>query len=151
MKRFYPDSLPPFLLEPRSDHFQIQKIGDDVGEGVVSLIPFYKGQVLFAFTGFLLNEITQYTLKVSDGLHLHDPFFMGKVLHSCNPNSSCDMESRIFTAVRDIEPGELITMDYMETETDLFKSFPCRCGAANCRGWIGSQQNQFAANEAGRW
>ena len=139
MKRFYPESLPQFMLEPQESHFAIQQIGHEVGEGVVACVPFVKGQVLFGFTGFLINEITQYSLKISDGLHLHDPFFMGKVLHSCDPNTHCDMNERVFIALRDIQPGDIVTMDYMQTESELFKSFPCRCGAACCRGWVGQK------------
>jgi hypothetical protein len=134
--RFYPDVMPYFANEPTRDLFDIVKVSDGVGVGVMTCQDFKTGDVLFSFTGFFSGEITQYTLQVSDGLHLHDPFFMGRVLHSCDPNSSCNMETRTFYALRDIKAGEFITMDYCETEDYLFKTFPCCCGADNCRGEV---------------
>lgn len=134
--RFYPDALPPFANEPTRERFSIEQLGDTVGEGVVALVPFQPGETIFAFTGFFSNEITQFSLQVQEGLHLHDPYFMGKILHSCDPNASCDMEHRVFIALRPINPGDFITMDYAETEDYLFKSFPCQCGAENCRGIV---------------
>lgn len=136
MTRFYPDSLPPYPLEPSTEDFAILDLGA-VGQGVVTLKPFHQGEVLFVFSGFLTTEISQFTLQVSKGVHIHDPFFMGKVLHSCDPNTYCDMERRMFTALRPIASGECITMDYMQTETELFKSFVCNCGADHCRKVIG--------------
>eukprot|EP00438_Fugacium_kawagutii_P027767 Skav220622 [mRNA] locus=scaffold112:95519:96066:+ [translate_table: standard] len=67
---------------------------------------------------------------------------MGKVLHSCEPNSRCDVWSRQFHAVLPIQAGELVTMDYASTEPRLFRDFVCQCGAKNCRGEItGYAQN----------
>lgn len=134
--RFYPDSYPQFEYEPTKDRFEIRKIGDNVGEGVVALVPLQPGEIAFRFAGVLLNDITLFTLQYAPGLHLHDPFFMGKILHSCAPNLSCDMTKREFTVVRPIMPGDLLTMDYEETEDVLFRPFMCGCGAASCRGLI---------------
>lgn len=136
MKRFYPDFIPMFPNEPKVYQFKIVTISEKVGEGVVSKTVFSKGDIVFAFTGVVLDFITQFTLRDKQGQHIHDPFFMGKVLHSCDPNTTCDMEKRTFTAKRDILPGELITMDYEETEASLFKPFLCQCGAKNCKGLI---------------
>jgi len=36
-------------------------------------------------------------------------------------------------AVRDIKPGEQLTIDYAWTED---RAIPCLCGSPNCRGWI---------------
>jgi len=56
--------------------------------------------------------------------------------HSCNPN----LVSRIlkghilYTSLRDITPGEELTVDYnFSNDTDRVS---CSCGAANCRGTI---------------
>ncbi|MBF0478122.1 MAG: SET domain-containing protein-lysine N-methyltransferase [Candidatus Omnitrophica bacterium] len=142
--RFYPDSLPEFPYEPKPGDFRIQKIGDSVGNGVMALKSFLPGDIVFAFTGFLVTEITQYSLRYRNGLHVHDPFFMGKVLHCCNPNTYCNMETRQFIAVQAINPGELITMDYLQTEDVLFKPFNCSCGAPNCRGYVSSREEALA-------
>lgn len=136
MKRFYPDTVPPFAYEPTGERFEVRTIDDRNGQGAVALVPFEPGEIVFRFTGFATSEITQFTLQYSKDLHLHDPFFMGKVLHSCEPNMSCDMVTRTFTALRRIEAGECITMDYEQTEDILFKPFDCACGAPACRHHI---------------
>lgn len=134
--RFYPDFMPPFEYEPTGDRFAIQAVDGGRGQGVVALVPFQPGDIVFRFTGFFSSEITQFSLQYAPGLHLHDPFFMGKVLHSCSPNTWCDMATRTYTAVRAIAPGECVTMDYEQTEDVLYRAFHCGCGAPNCRGLI---------------
>ncbi len=63
--------------------------------------------------------------------------------HSCDPN--CDAvidDDRIWIeTIRDVEPGEELAYDYAyileERHTPAAKRrFPCRCGAASCRGTI---------------
>lgn len=134
--RFYPDCVPPYAYEPTTDDFEIRQFDDGKGQGVVALRSFEPGEIVFRFTGFLLNEITQFSLQFGDDLHIHDPYFMGKVLHACDPSMSCDIKTRTFTALRHIEPGEIVTMDYAETEEILFKPFMCGCGSLNCRGYV---------------
>lgn len=134
--RFYPDSVPPYAYEPTSENFEIRQFDDGKGQGVVALRAFEPGEIVFRFTGFLVNEITQFSLQLGENMHIHDPFFMGKVLHSCDPNMVCDMKTRTYTAVRAIQPGECVTMDYASTEDFLFRSFQCSCGAPNCRGYV---------------
>ncbi len=135
-ERFYPEALPRFPFEPTRDRFAITQVGDSVGEGVTTRCHFMPGDILFGFTGFFTSEITQFTLQVHEGLHLHDPYFMGKVLHSCDPNATCDMTRRLFIAIAPIAPGDFITMDYAQTEDYLFKTFECQCGAPHCRGEV---------------
>ena len=134
--RFYPPDIPPFPNEPTRDRFAIAPMSESVGEGVIALVPFAAGDEVFAFRGNVADERTLYSLQLPDGRHLHDPWFMGKVLHHCDPNCTVDMHRLVFTARRDIATGERITMDYHETEDVLFRSFTCRCGAPNCRGRI---------------
>jgi SET domain-containing protein len=56
--------------------------------------------------------------------------------HSCQPN----LRARIFKghilymSVRDIEPGEELTVDY--NFSSRIDAVPCQCGAAACRGII---------------
>lgn len=48
--------------------------------------------------------------------------------HSCDPNTYVIGRGDI--ASRDIRPGEEITSDYMDLESEDFK---CRCGSEKCR------------------
>ena len=134
--RFYPAELPPFANEPTRDRFAIHDFGERIGEGVVTLADFRAGDTVFAFTGYLVPAPTKFTLQVAPGVHVHDPYFMGKVLHHCDPNCSVQMNRRLFVARRPILRGEAITMDYDETEDHLHRAFECDCGAPNCRRTI---------------
>ncbi len=56
--------------------------------------------------------------------------------HSCEPNAYMKIlyDHIVFLALRDIEPGEEITIDYESTlHSDKKK---CICGAPSCRGTI---------------
>lgn len=106
------------------------------GEGVVSKTFFGKGELIFRFDGTVLNHQTLYTLQKRPGVYIEDPFFVGKILHSCDPNTTVDMDNQTFWATRDIQSGDFITMDYESTEDQLFRSFHCQCGSHHCRGHI---------------
>lgn len=57
--------------------------------------------------------------------------------HSCEPNCRAELErGRIWiSAARDIAPGEEITFDYGFPFREWAEN-PCRCGAAQCAGYI---------------
>lgn len=135
MSRFYPDAVPEFPHEPTKDRFAIKSLGRGIGEGVVALIPFQPGETVFCFTGFYSSAITLFTLQVEPGLYLHDPFFMGKILHRCDANCGVDMRTRTFTARSAIAPGDWVTMNYEQTEDQLHRSFTCVCGDTPCEGF----------------
>ena len=134
-ERFYPSTIRPFSNEPSRNKFRIVREGEK-GEGVIALAPFKKGRIVFSFTGEELKYQTLFTLQIERGRYLHDPYVMGKVLHSCEPNMRCDMRRLTFTALRDIRPDEYLTMDYETTEETLFRQFHCSCGSPGCRGLI---------------
>ena len=56
--------------------------------------------------------------------------------HSCDPNTliRCTPLRAEFYARRAIRAGEELTCDYGESQHN--GTLPCRCGAANCRGFI---------------
>jgi len=56
--------------------------------------------------------------------------------HSCAPNTffRCTPERAEVYALRDIRPGEELTVDYGESQHE--GKLPCRCGAARCRGFL---------------
>ncbi|OHD56607.1 MAG: hypothetical protein A2Y33_03615 [Spirochaetes bacterium GWF1_51_8] len=139
--------MDPFPNEPTREKFRIVKT-DDKGEGIVALVSFHPGEIAFRFQGEVRTEMTLFTLQIEPGLHLHDPHFMGKVLHSCDPNLSCNMRTLTFTVLRDIHPGDYLTMDYEETEDELWRFFDCQCGSPKCKGVImGKKYRQQIASE----
>lgn len=139
MKRFYPDHFPVVPNEACWEDFRVLDVDGERGQGVLVLRDFSQGSVLFRMNGTLSTEMTLHSLQMAPGLHLDDPYIAGKVLHSCEPNSWLDVETRIYFATRDIAAGELLTMDYDETEDILFRAFECRCGSTRCRGTIGGK------------
>ena len=52
--------------------------------------------------------------------------------HSCDPNAGLDGQIAI-RAMRDIEPGEEVTIDYAMCDGDPRDSFECLCGSSSCR------------------
>lgn len=56
--------------------------------------------------------------------------------HSCEPNSYMRVTRGhlLFMALRDIQPGEEITCDYVSTHHP--DTYRCRCKAPKCRGTI---------------
>lgn len=106
------------------------------GLGVYAARPIARGSLISRVSGSITHEVMQHTLQISPGVHLFDPYFSGYLLHACDPNCLLDMQRFELWALRDIAPGEAMTMDYASTEDVLFKQFRCLCGAQNCRGWI---------------
>ena len=60
--------------------------------------------------------------------------------HSCDPNTGIRLGARSATVLtlRDIAAHEELTYDYSTYLNNPYEGMPCLCGAANCRGVIGS-------------
>lgn len=136
MSSVYPAEL--FTQEgyPTLERFSPQDVSGQIGRGVLSRADWHAGEVIARFTGWISHAITQYTLQISPSLHIHDPWFTGLLTHSCSPNAILDMNRLELLALRDIQSGEVLTIDYTVTEDHLFKQFPCACGSSDCRHWI---------------
>jgi len=144
VKRIYPDFIPPYWMEPTSDDFEVLD-SLDKGRGLYAKRAFSKGELLFICSGVSLPKVTQHSLEHGYGHHIHDPWVMGFLLHSCRPNLTVNMSERSFIATRDIQSGDALTMDYNETESVLYKSFICTCGScenALIEGSYASETNE---------
>jgi hypothetical protein len=135
----YPARFGNDPLFPQSTDFSVVFKDEMTGLGVVSYRAFRAGEVIAKMAGEVVEDIRQHTLQISPAEHLFDPHFSGYFLHACEPNISLNMETMLVTALKDIHVGDYLYMDYAETEDYLFKQFPCSCGAASCRGWIGGR------------
>jgi SET domain-containing protein len=141
------------------ERLALRRSGID-GRGVFAREPIPAGTRLIEYTG---ERITQeegdrrypwddsapyYTLlfTIEDDL-LVDGGVGGNVSrfinHSCDPNCASVIEDRrIYVhSIRDITPDEELTYDYhfivQGRHTPAMKRrFPCRCGAASCRGTL---------------
>jgi uncharacterized protein len=125
-------------------------IGDtaNTGKGVFASIRFKKNQVLFKVEGKL--KVEPYDLKYFIGARwfgIDDQTWLSTfrnsyayyLNHSCNPNSGI-RDKVVIVAMRDIEKGEEITLDYSITEADPYWKMKCKCGNRNCRTTIRSIQ-----------
>ena len=77
-------------------------------------------------------------LKKNYWLYPNDCIFGWNLNHSCNPN--CYSKGRDIFSLRNIRPGEEITIDYSTTTVDKKWKMKCSCGKKNCRKIIRSVQ-----------
>lgn len=104
------------------------KIGEFEGEviGIREARRRAKGRAIVAIV-----ELEGHALDATDS-----PRGFRFINHSCAPNTfmRCTPARAEFYALRDIAPGEELTVDYGHSHHD--GRLPCRCGAASCRGAI---------------
>ena len=118
------DGFGVFALEPvRKWH----KIGEVRGESITVAEARRRAATL---ERIMIVEVS--AKKAIDLARSTDP--MRFTNHSCQPNGQLRVqEGRIeFYALRDIAPGEEITVDYGETHHE--GRLVCRCGAPGCAG-----------------
>jgi D-alanine-D-alanine ligase-like ATP-grasp enzyme len=69
--------------------------------------------------------------------------------HSCDPNTA--YEGLNVVALRNISKGEELTLNYASFLDEHMEPFNCRCGAANCCGWVtGITNNSVTERESRR-
>jgi hypothetical protein len=152
----YPESFASAYGAQNPDHARryplvgelVKQPHQDVGLAIVALRPYQRGELVGNFMGEIRQDITQHSLQIEEGQHLLDPHFIGYLAHSCNPNLVLDMHGRRAFCIRDIAPGDALSMDYASTEDTLFHQFACHCGSPNCRLWV-TGRNQMV-NEEGQ-
>lgn len=134
---FYP-FLQPSLADgyPTTQDFEVTDTTDCRGAGLRAVCKFDRGQLMARVSGHIVSVRLLHTLQISAAAHLFDPYFTGLQLHSCNPHVRLDMGAFEMWALRPIQAGELLTMDYATTEDVLTRQFECQCGALSCRFWV---------------
>lgn len=140
--------LYPFELDlnshyPTQGKFMVKHNQENKGAGVFVKTPYKRGELVALFTGHIVPCVMQHTLQISSTAHLHDTYFSGLLLHSCNPNIFVDMQKFEIWAIQDIKAGEALAMDYASTEDVLFKQFQCFCKSPNCRKWITGRKEKI--------
>ena len=127
---------------------EVVRLGEHHGLGVRARRAFATGAVIHRFAGIVGERICQHSLQVDAERHISATRYIGYLSHGCDPNAGLDMSAFSLVARRDIAPGEVVTIDYAETEDRLHRQFACRCGAASCCGWITGRAEE--PNEEGR-
>jgi len=117
------------------------------GKGMFAKEKVNKGDIVFIKGGHILKREQIFTSDtINSYLPIGDDYFIAaKNLeeeaaiklydnHSCDPN--CGLRGEItFVAIRDIEVGEELTVDYAFIDNEDYE-FVCACAAENCRGKV---------------
>ena len=103
------------------------------GSGVFAYRAFQPDEFIEFFAGFEIDHPTRYSVYL-DGCHIEPTNGLKYLNHACAPNAR--FKSRNLVALRAIEPGEEITINYKTTEEKLVCPFECQCGSPNCLGLI---------------
>lgn len=108
------------------------------GKALVAVAPIKKGELLFTETGEITAVQTKYSYQVDWDLHYEPKGPSAYINHSCSPNVGIKVKKGglpSFYALRDIAPGEVLTIDYatFEYRTKVLCETECLCGSDNCR------------------
>jgi tyrocidine synthetase-3 len=134
--RLYPHWIPIQENEPTKDKFE-KTYKPEFGWCIVSRAHFAPGETIARIYGGIIKPKSQlHTVQKSPDVHLLDEWFTGLITHSCDPLTYFDAEEETFVAIKEINPGDVVTCDYEVTEDYLSRSFECNCGAENCRKTI---------------
>ena len=123
------------------------RIGETpVGKGIFAERSYPATAVIGEITGELVTDCLNgsgYSFEIDDRTQLEPCAPFRYLNHSCEPNcefgsiegdgSDGDVAPLYVIALRDIRPGEELTIDY---NWPASSAIPCRCFAAPCRGWI---------------
>jgi len=83
------------------------------------------------------EELRRFSVQVEEDLYLYspEPEPADYLNHSCDPNAGFSGQVGI-VALRAIQPGEEICIDYAMCDGSPYDEFTCGCGNAQCRGQI---------------
>lgn len=129
-----------------------------LGRGVFALRRFRAEQVIGVIRGQVIDDpgyTSNYCMELGEGRSLEPAAPFRYLNHSCEPN--CELFSwetddpapldRLWLhALRPIEPGEELTIDYAWPAD---AAIPCGCGAGGCRGWIVAADERAQVKNAG--
>lgn len=138
----------PESLVAHDETLEVLDTSSEHGLGVRTLVPRRAGDVVHQFTGLITPELRLHSLQVTETLHIADTQYIGFLSHACDPNCRLDMSKFEVQALKDVEAGGLLTIDYAATEDVLYRQFACGCGASTCRRWITGRAE--GANAEGR-
>ncbi|MCY2992296.1 MAG: SET domain-containing protein-lysine N-methyltransferase [Planctomycetota bacterium] len=119
-----------------------------VGKGIFAQRRYPDEAVIGEIQGEVIDDLhygSDYCMNIGENRVLEPEPPYRYVNHSCEPNCEFDFfdltdpgasqsRRRVFLiALREIKPGEELTIDYNWSATS---AIPCRCQAPSCRGWI---------------
>lgn len=103
------------------------------------LVAVWGGDVMIARQFAQLSPAeTRYAIQVEEDLYLVSDLPAEPadyINHSCDPNAGLSGQI-VVVALRDIEPGEEICVDYAMIDGTPYDEFECGCDTDLCRGWV---------------
>lgn len=114
--------------------------------GVFAVAPILKGELISLWGGRIMGaseidpgmpHFTQQILQIEDNFYLASPAMEDADCfnHSCDPNAGLTGQIGLL-AMRDIQKGEEICLDYAMCDGSNYDEFECSCGSPHCRGLI---------------
>lgn len=116
-----------------------------LGRGLFARRRYRPQQVIGVVRGQVIEDpdyASDYCIELGEGRCLEPAAPFRYLNHSCEPNcelffwetdQAAPLDRLWLQALRPIEPGEELTIDYAWPAD---AAIPCDCGAAGCRGWI---------------
>lgn len=103
-------------------------------KGLFALVSVDRNEILIDLNGentFL--SPTRRSLQIGERKHVFgSEETVGYVNHSCDPNCFLDFSCLCVRALRNIQAGEEVKVNYAATEYEMHDSFPCDCGSPGC-------------------
>lgn len=114
-----------FRVDNRNEHFKTLKADRTFG----------RDEVLIDLQQAETHDAPNYATIDLHNRHVLHP--IGRYInHSCEPTSYIDLARQAVVALREIQPGEEITFDYLSTERQIVSPFDCHCGSQRCVGRV---------------
>lgn len=117
------------------------------GYGIFAHTATPAGTVLIVWGGAIVDRaglervpegVRRFSVQVEEDLYqvsLEGPDDADYLNHSCDPNAGFNGQI-VVVAMRDIQVGEEICIDYAMCDGSPYDEFDCACGAAGCRGRV---------------
>lgn len=127
----------PLDSEDGTDAIEVRPVGER-GRGLFARRSFQPGETVARSRRLrTVPERHTHSMQIDWDVHIEigEPIIL--MNHSCDPNTGIrnnQLGAYDFVAIRPIEEGEELTMDYAMSEYESMSVPFCGCGAATCRG-----------------
>ena len=126
--------LPQMRLPMRTRSPKLDVAMTQGKKGLFALVSIDRNEVLIDLNGenYFLSPTKRF-LQIGEKRHVFGrDETVGYLNHSCEPNSFLDFSSLCVRALRDIQRGEEVKVNYAATEYEMHDSFRCDCGSSAC-------------------
>ena len=127
-------SFPQMRLPVRNRSPKLDVAMTQGKKGLFALVSIDRNEVLIDLNGenYFLSP-TKRSLQIGENRHVFGrDETVGYLNHSCEPNSFLDFSSLCVRALRGIQMGEEVKVNYAATEYEMHDNFRCDCGSSAC-------------------